>query len=300
MIYYVNRDSAGWVEQHVRRRVYIKLKLECTRNRSRDVGKARDDWLCLYCRGSFPSKLRLTDHRVAGCACGPLDSNGSRWELPVYPNLKTAKQGKDLKVTLQRGNGEVWDNLHDNAVWLDLNPELKDIVYPPLGARVQERQFMEPTLETLKACPASATECRPHPKPLSRRPNTAAPTPPTFVDLQDEDDVEDKHEAAPPRPMKRSHAEMAKEHEVFLETTGSKTLNTGGRVVVEIGPPQTRHERRIHGVLAAKGLLPAPFMLHPLQLVVPRRTEICSCLLVFHMWLRRPTYLYHLISFQMI
>ena len=91
VIYYVNRDSAGWVEQHVWRRVYIELKLECIRNRSRDVGKARNDWLCLYCRGSFPSKLRLTDHRVAGCACRPLDSNGSRWELPVYPNLKTAK-----------------------------------------------------------------------------------------------------------------------------------------------------------------------------------------------------------------
>ena len=117
---------------------------------------------------------------------------------------------------MQRGNGELWENLHDNAVWLDLNPELKDAVYPPLGARVQERRFMEPTLETLKACPASATECRSHPKPLPRRPNTAAPTPPTFVDLQDEDHVEDEHEAAPPRPMKRSHAEMAKEHEVFL------------------------------------------------------------------------------------
>ena len=134
--YYINRDFAGWVEQHVRRRVYIKLKLECTRNRSWDVGKARDDWLYLYCKRSFPSKLWLTDHRVACCACGPVDSNGSRWELPVYPNLKTVKQGKDTKVTLQRANGEVWDNLHDNAVWLDLNPELKDVVYYPPRARM--------------------------------------------------------------------------------------------------------------------------------------------------------------------
>ena len=31
--YFVNRDSQGWVEQSVRRRVYIELKLECTRNR---------------------------------------------------------------------------------------------------------------------------------------------------------------------------------------------------------------------------------------------------------------------------
>ena len=83
--YYVNKDSVGWVEQHVRRRLYIKLKLECIHNRSRNVHKARDDWLCLYCRGSFPSKLQLTNHRVGGCPCGPLDSSGSKWELHVYP-----------------------------------------------------------------------------------------------------------------------------------------------------------------------------------------------------------------------
>ena len=41
--YYVNKDSAGWVEQRVRRRVYIELKLECTRNRYGDTQKARDD-----------------------------------------------------------------------------------------------------------------------------------------------------------------------------------------------------------------------------------------------------------------
>ena len=57
VVYYVNRDFAGWVQQRVRRRVYLELKLECTRNRSRDVQKSRDDWLCLYCRGQFPSKL---------------------------------------------------------------------------------------------------------------------------------------------------------------------------------------------------------------------------------------------------
>ena len=100
VIYYVNRDSVGWIEQHMRRRVYIELKLECTRNCSWDVENARDDWLFLYCRGSFPSKLRLTDHCVAGCAYGPVESNGSRWELHVYPNLKTAKQDKDMKVIL--------------------------------------------------------------------------------------------------------------------------------------------------------------------------------------------------------
>lgn len=125
--YYVNRDAAGWVAQRVRRRVYIELKLECTRNRSRDGQKARDDWLCVYCKGSFPSKLRLTDHRVSGCPRGPVDSNGLRLELPVYPNLKTAKQGKDLKLALQRGDGSVWESLHDNSIWLDLNPEQRDV-----------------------------------------------------------------------------------------------------------------------------------------------------------------------------
>ena len=105
--YYVNRDSAGWVEQRVRRRVYIELKLECTRNRCKDAQKARDDWLCVYCKGSFPSKLRLTDHRVVGCTCGPVDSTGLKLELPVYPNLKTAKQGKDLKLALQRDDGSL-------------------------------------------------------------------------------------------------------------------------------------------------------------------------------------------------
>ena len=100
VVYYVNMDSAGWVEQHVRRHVYIELKLECTRNRIQNVHKARDDWLCLYCRGSFPSKLRLTNHRVGGCPCGPVNSNGAKWGLLVYPNLKTTKQGKDLKLAL--------------------------------------------------------------------------------------------------------------------------------------------------------------------------------------------------------
>ena len=129
--YYVNRDPAGWVEQRVKRRVYIELKLECTRNRSKDVQKARDDWLCVYCKGSFPSKLRLIDHRVVGCPRGPVDSTGSKLELPVYPNLKIAKQGKDLKLALQRGDGFVWDSLCDNSIRLDLNPQLRDVTYLP-------------------------------------------------------------------------------------------------------------------------------------------------------------------------
>ena len=167
VVYYVNRDSAGWVEQRVRRRVYIELKLECTRNRSRDNQKARDDWLCVYCRASFPSKLRLTDHRVVGCPCGPVDESGSKLQLPVYPNLKTAKQGKDLKLALQRGDGAVWHSLHNNSVWLELNPELRDVTYPPFGAKVQERRFLGPTVENLIASHIRAADVRPHgmPKP---------------------------------------------------------------------------------------------------------------------------------------
>jgi hypothetical protein len=83
-----------------------------------------------------------------------MDSDGARWELPVYPNLKTAKQGKDLKLALQRGDGNVWDTLHDDAIWLELNPELQDPTFPPAGARVQVQRFMEPTIDMLQASPA--------------------------------------------------------------------------------------------------------------------------------------------------
>ena len=204
VVYYVNRDSAGWVEQRVRRRVYIELKLECTRNRSRDNQKARDDWLCVYCRASFPSKLRLTDHRVVGCPCGPVDSTGSKWELPVYPNLKTAKQGKDLKLALQRGDGSVWHSLHNNEIWLDLNPELRDVTYPPHGARVQVRRFLEPTLENLTATATHAGDARAQGKPKSQRPpkqHGAPPTPDEYMVIDDDDDEEP--ETPPSRPKKR-------------------------------------------------------------------------------------------------
>ena len=209
--YYVNRDSAGWVEQRVRRRVYIELKLECTRNRSRDGHKSRDDWLCVYCKGSFPSKLRLTDHRVAGCPRGPVDETGSKCELPVYPNLKTAKQGKDLKLALQRA--DVWDSLQHNSIWRDLNPELTDITCPPLGARVQRRQFLQPTLEDLVPCPAPVGDSQPQGKPRPQRAprqHTAPSSAAAYVDL--EEDGDDEREAQPSRPNKRSHAQMADGH----------------------------------------------------------------------------------------
>ena len=228
VVYYVNRDSQGWVEQHVRRHVYIELKLECTRNRTRNGDKARDDWMCLYCRGSFPSKLRLTDHRVGGCPCGPLNSSGAKFELPVYPNLKTAKQGKDLKLALQRGDGELWDNLHDEAVWLILNPELRDVTLPPLGARVQVRKFMEATLERLSADPP--------PRDRGAQPKGKAPLPPrhesapssglgsAFVVIPSDDTDDD--EAPPLRPKKRSHADMDSGQRVYHS---SRNVRAQGR-----------------------------------------------------------------------
>ena len=207
VVYYVNRDWSGWVEQRVRRRVYIELKLECTRNRSRDNQKARDDWICLYCKASFTSKLRLTDHRVVGCPCGPVDSSGAKWDLPVYRNLKTAKQGKDLKLALQRGEGWIWDNLQDNSIWFDLNPELREPILPPAGAKLQERRFMEPSVERLAACPLRAGGRRqetPIPEPAPK-PRSAPSATPIIVDLEEDGTQDD--EVPRPRSRKRLGAD---------------------------------------------------------------------------------------------
>ena len=238
--YYVNRDSAGWVEQRVRRRVYIELKLECTRNRCRENQKARDDWLCLYCRASFPSKLRLTDHRVGGCPCGPVDSRGVKWELPVYPNLKTAKQGKDLKLALQRGEGSIWGSLGDDSVWLDLNPELKDLIYPPLGARVQVRKFFLPSIATLQATPAHPRDVRPQAKSTSQRPPKHQPASQEgeFVVLEDDDDEQDP-ETPPSRPKKRPHAQMEEGQRPYFT---SRAFKVSPRKVAPM-PQAERHSQ---------------------------------------------------------
>ena len=210
--YWVNRDSQGWVQQTVRRRVYIELKEECTRHRSRDGQKARDDWLCVYCRGSFPSKLRLTDHRVVGCPSGPVSPSGRKLELPVYPNLRTAKQGKDLKAYLQRGEGSLWDLMRDNSMWLELNPELKDPTSPPAGARVHVRNFLEATIEHLTpshVSRAGGEQSRARP-PRSPMRETVRDATSEFVDLGDDG----PDDAVPPaaRPKKRSHSRMEDDH----------------------------------------------------------------------------------------
>ena len=307
VIYYVNRDFAGWVEQHVRRRVYIELKLECTRNRARDVHKARDDWLCLYCRGYYPSKLRLTDHRVRGCPCGPVDSSGSRCELPVYPNLKTVEQGKVFKLILQRGDGFVWNKLHDMSVWLDLNPELKDVIYPPPGAKVQERRFMEPTLETLTACLAPTTKCLPHFKPrasLPPRQYIVPPASPAFVDLQMTTRTNMKYLL--PDPTNVLMPKLWTDAAFFIQTgslllfTRHVTLNIYGRMLVEIGMPQTQHELHLHRGLAAKDLLPIQFAWLQSNLADPPQTLMSFCLLPLLLQMCRLMHLYHLISLSFI
>ena len=100
--YFVNRDSAGWVQQTVRRRVYIELKLECTCNRCRDGQKSRDSWLCVYCRSSFPSKLRLTDHRVGGANVDLWIELAQSWSCRCTP---TSKQQNKVKTLKQPSNG---------------------------------------------------------------------------------------------------------------------------------------------------------------------------------------------------
>ena len=206
--YFVNRDSQGWVAQTVRRRVYIELKIECTLYRSRDVQKARDDWLCVYCRNGFPSKLRLSDHRVGGCPCGPVDASGRKLELPVYPNLKTAKQGKDLKAALQRGERSCTNVLRDDSMWLELNPELRDVAEPPLGARVHVRRFMLQSIEHLAASHVTwrggtQSTTRSQRSPLRQPAHSAASD---FVDLGD--DGTDEAEQSTSRPKKRSRSQM--------------------------------------------------------------------------------------------
>jgi hypothetical protein len=102
---------------------------------------------------------------------------------------------------------------------LDLNPKLRDAIFPPPGARVHERHFMEYTLESLKACLPPGADCRPHPKPrasLHRRPNTTVLAPAVFVDMHDDDDIEEEHETAHCRTKKRSHAEMEEKYHVYV------------------------------------------------------------------------------------
>jgi hypothetical protein len=259
--YYVNRDSQGWVEQRVKRRVYIELKLECTRHRSRDNQKARDDWLCVFCKASFPSKLRLTDHRVLGCPSGPVDSRGVKLELLVYPNLKTAKQGKDLKAALQRGDGSVWGSLQDERIWLDLNPELKDVIYPPLLARVQKRRFLLPTVENLTASPTHAKDMRPPARPKLQRP----PKQPAAFEAADfvviEDDDEEEREEARSRGKKRPHAEMSEGHRPMFASRKSNAA-----------PKKQAHVHHSRGVGAERhSTQPSQSACHPTADGVPRR-----------------------------
>ena len=133
----------------------------------------------------------------------------------MYPNLKTAKQGKDLKAALQRGDRSVWGLGEDNSSWLELNPELKDVCLPPLGAKVQVRRFMVPTIEFLSASQVTKgggeqSKVRPPRSPLRQ---SSQPTASEFVDLGD--DATDDAEPTPSRPKKRSHERMEEGQRVF-------------------------------------------------------------------------------------
>ena len=78
---------------------------------------------------------------------------------------------------------------------------------------------MEHTLESLKACLPPAAEYRPHPKPrapLHRKPNITVPAPTDFVDLHDDDDVDEEHEADPCQTNKRIHANMEEKNHVYV------------------------------------------------------------------------------------
>ena len=86
-------------------------------------------------------------------------------------------------------------------------PRVEGCCLPSPRAKVQERQFMKPSLESLTTCPAPTMECRPQLKrraPLPRGQHTARPASPAFVDLPDDDD--DGHEVLPSQSMKRTHA----------------------------------------------------------------------------------------------
>ena len=53
--------------------------------------------------GSLPNKLKLTNHCIGGCPTCPLSTSGAKLEFPIYLELETAKQGNDLKKSLQQG-----------------------------------------------------------------------------------------------------------------------------------------------------------------------------------------------------
>jgi hypothetical protein len=140
--------------------------------------------------------------------------------------LKTAKQGKDLKLALQCGDGSVWDNLRGNSVWLDLNHELKDVVYPPPETKAQVRRFMEPTLGLLTACPVVTIECRSQPKvraSFQRNQHTVRSASPTFVDMPNDED--DENESHPFQSKKCTHAQMAEDHQTFLSNLRFRGLH---------------------------------------------------------------------------
>ena len=71
----------------------------------------------------------------------------------------------------------------------------------------------------VEGMPTPATECRPHPKSRAsfhQRLNITVHAPAAFIDMHDNDDVEEEHETAPYRTNKRSPAEMKEEDHVYV------------------------------------------------------------------------------------
>ena len=157
-------------------------------------------------------------------------------------------------------DGFVRDNLHNTEVWLDLNSELRDVIYPPPGARVQEPWFMEPTLETLVACPAPTTSFRLQQisrAPLPPNQHYAEPAATPFIDLATDED--DEPQAPPARTNKRTHAQMADGHHIFHSIRQFGTQNMKQSVHDNGHAPNLARTTR-PSIAATKELLLTPFV----------------------------------------
>ena len=126
VVHFDNQDLANWVEQHIQRRVYIELGIKAIGSDTCDIHKSWDDMQYVYCLEQFPSRLTLTYHQVGGRHAEPISFMGDKLELPsIYPNIYIAKQGKDLKIVLQRGDIDHSQFFHVDEYWSSSIPSLR-------------------------------------------------------------------------------------------------------------------------------------------------------------------------------
>lgn len=149
MVYFVNKNYVGWVQQHVIGRIYIELKIKGICNRSRIRNSINDQSFCLYCTTFFVSKLCLTNYKIYRYFYGLVNSNGLKIKMFVYPNFKIIQQKKDLKATLQDVNIEQF--LRIDYTWLAFNHEQHDHVISHARIRIIVRIFMEDTIHVTEA-----------------------------------------------------------------------------------------------------------------------------------------------------